>query len=328
VLVKDELPSKNWLKVMESEDVSLILRLGTKNKLTGLYLCGPKQNGRIYNRQDIDFMSVGAKNLGIAIENAKKFNQITKFADTMHHEVVKATIGLRKANKELKTLDVLKDDFISMASHQLRSPATSVHEAIQMMVNEEMPESEKDQLLRLADASCERLVGVIQDMLSVAKIQAGHFVINKSEVDIVELVNRGILEASAQTKQKNIKINFIKPSKPILIMADRAKLNESISNYIENAIRYSPPESTIDTEIKILDGKIHFQVSDSGIGVPAEERGNLFSKYYRAENARNVEPNGNGIGLFVVKEIIEALGGEAYYKPLEQGSMFGFWLDL
>lgn len=327
ILVKDDQPIDAWHTALESEDISVVLRLGTAKNMTGVIMFGPKQDGRMYTRQDIELLGVSAKNFGIAVENAKKYEQIATFADTMHQEVLRATASLRRANTKLKTLDALKDDFISMASHQLRSPASSVHDAIKMLGQSYIKVEERARILELADASSERLVNVVTDMLSVARIQAGHFDLEKTEVDIMDLVERTVLQASALADEKGITIRAEKPKQPIILKADRAKLIEIMSNYLENAIRYSPEHAEILVSVSRTGGRVDFTVRDHGIGVPKEERRHLFDKFYRATNARKEQPNGNGIGLFVVQTVARAHDGDAYYEPQSDGgSLFGFWL--
>jgi K+-sensing histidine kinase KdpD len=311
-----------------ANDVFLALRLGQRDKPDGVVLFGPKQNGRAYTSQDTDLLRIGAKNLTIALDNAKRYDEISHFAETMREEVKKATAKLRAANEELKTLDTMKDDFISMASHQLRTPATSVHEALQMMNHPSMKLSseEKARLSELAEASSEHLVTVVADMLSISRIQAGHFTFTKAQTNLVELVERVLKQTAVLAEQKNIKIGFVKPTSALMVSLDVPKINEAISNYVENAIKYSPEGKTVSVKLHAKDSKIHFEVTDQGIGVPETERKNLFGKFYRAGNARVIQPDGNGIGLFVVKSVAEGHGGDAYYKPLESGSLFGFWL--
>lgn len=328
ISLRDEMSFGEWLPEFEQEDVSLVLRLVTGKKMTGALYFGPRQNGRSYTRQDTELLNVSAKNFGIAIENAKKYQQIATFADTMHKEVLRQTASLRRANKKLKTLDALKDDFISMASHQLRSPATSVHDAIRMLDQDYVAPEERKKILQLAEASSERLVGVVTDMLSVARIQAGHFTIEKTYIDLVELAGRAIMQASVLAAEKHITLQLEKPDRPVNLQADRAKLNEIMANYIENAIQYSDEGTTVVVTLKQDDGKVYFEIRDSGIGVPAEEQKSLFTKFYRATNARKEHPNGNGIGLFVVKTVVVEHGGNVYYQPLEHGSVFGFWLPI
>lgn len=313
-----------------ANDVFLALRLGVKDRPVGIVLFGPKQNGRAYTSQDIDLLRISAKNLTIALENAKHYDQISHFAETLRGEVLKATVKLRAANKELKTLDTMKDDFISMASHQLRTPATSVHEALQMMnhSNLKLSADEKRRLAELAEASSEHLVTVVADMLSISRIQAGHFTIAKTPGDMVALIEKVLKQTAVLAEQKHIKVDFKKPTGAINLSFDTPKINEAISNYVENAIKYSEESTSVHVILQVEDNKVIFEVTDQGIGVPEAERKNLFGKFYRAGNARNLQPDGNGIGLFVVKSIAEGHGGDAYYKPLEKGSLFGFWLPI
>ncbi|HEX4774681.1 MAG TPA: ATP-binding protein [Candidatus Saccharimonadales bacterium] len=328
VLIRDAMPVDPRLKRLENEDITLLLRLGTNKKLLGVLLFGPKQNGRVYTQQDIDLLNVSAKNLGVAIENAKKYEQIATFADTMRQEVLQATSSLRRANIELKTLDSLKDDFISMASHQLRGPATSVYQAIQILNQADISSFERRRLLELAEASGGRLIGVITGLLNVARIQAGRFDIKRSLVDLRQLADRAILEASGAAQKSNIKLQFNRPEQPIKLLADKSRLHESMSNYIENAIRYGKPDAAVVVTLKQTASRVYFEVTDTGIGVPKADRKYLFSKFYRATNVRQDHPNGNGLGLFVVKVVVQAHGGDTYFKPLKQGSLFGFWIPL
>lgn len=326
IATKDRIPAGRWRHDFDEEHISLVLRLGSAKSLVGVLFFGPKQNGQLYTKQDIELLNLSAKNLAVAIENAQKYQQIAAFADTMHSEVLRATVRLRRANSKLKTLDAMKDDFISMASHQLRSPAAAVHDAIEMLGQTYLSDAERGRIIALAGASSERLLNVITDMLSVARIQAGHFTIEKSSVDLADLADRALLQASALTAEKHLTTHLARPDKPLKTIADRAKINEIMANYIENAIKYSPEKSQLKVIVRQEPGRVYFEVADQGIGVPARERKNLFNKFYRASNARIEYPNGNGIGLFVVKTVVESHGGEAYYKPLPQGSLFGFWL--
>lgn len=310
------------------ENVSLLLRLGTRASPTGLIFFGNKINGSIYATQDMNLLRIAAKNMSLAVENAKKYDQIIHFADTLKDEVDKATVKLRKANTRLKSLDVLKNDFISMASHQLRSPATSVYEALHMLNHPALSKRDRDELIELAEANSERLVTVVKTMLNMARIQAGKFTIDKSEEDISNLVDKVISETGIVASQREIKLIVNKPSQPLIKSIDVAKIHEAMANYIENAIKYSPKKSTVKIDLYTTDNKLVFEVQDSGMGVPVAEREHLFGKFYRATNARVEEPDGNGIGLYVVRNIATGHGGEAYYRPLEQGSLFGLWIPL
>ena len=322
-----EEPNSAISKILAKENIEILLRLGTRRNPVGVLLLGTKHNGTMYNKQDVSLLKISAKNLGIALDNAKKYEQILHFADTMHKEVKRATSRLRKANEELKTLDALKDDFIAVASHQLRTPAASVHDALRMLNHPQMTKSDRDELINLAEASSENLVMVVRTMLNMARLQAGHFTIDKSETDLIELSEKVISQVKVLADQKYSKITFSVPDHPVIMPVDTAKINEALSNYIENAIKYSPEHSTITVNLMDQGDKVDFEVTDQGMGVPEAERANLFGKFYRATNARLEQPDGNGIGLYVVRSIAEGHEGGAYYRPADEtGSVFGFWL--
>jgi K+-sensing histidine kinase KdpD len=330
-IMRDDFLEKKLPEYFTTNDLSLVVRLGERDNPVGLLLFGVKQNGRTYTGDDIALLRISSTNIGIALDNAKKYEQISHFAETMHEEVLKATAKLRNANEKLKTLDALKDDFISMASHQLRTPAASVHEALQMLNHPMMPLSKTDRarLEELAEASSEHLVTVVSDMLSIARIQSGHFTVNKSPTILQNLVEKVLKQTSVLAEQKDIKIEQKLPSEPISVHVDVAKMNEAFSNYIENAIKYSPEKTTVTISLQTDKNKVKFEIEDMGMGVPEDERDGLFTKFYRAKNARNEQPDGNGIGLFVVKSIANGHDGDVYYEPLPSGgSKFGFWIPV
>jgi signal transduction histidine kinase len=317
--------SQSFGMLLRRDNVDLVLRLGSKTAPIGLLILGPKRSGSKYTAQDISLLKIGAKNLAIALDNAKKYEQIIHFADTLHKEVRHATSRLRKANDELKTLDALKDDFISAASHQLRTPAVSVHDALHMLNMPSMSDKDREELLGLAEGSSERLVNVVRTMLNMARIQAGHFTIDTSEADFVQLVDKELDQLKVLATQRYITLDFKRPSRSIIVQADIAKLNEAVANYIENAIKYSLDKTIITISLRDEGDSVRFEVADQGMGVPPQERADLFGRFYRASNARKQQPDGNGIGLYVVKSIAEGHGGEVYYRPgKETGSIFGF----
>jgi signal transduction histidine kinase len=313
---------------LEALNAALILRLGKKSQPIGFIIFGHKRNGGIYTNQDIKLLEIAAKNLSIALENAKKYDQIAHFNETLREEVKHATARLRHANEELKSLDKLKDDFISMASHQFRTPASSVHQALQMVNNPKLSEEERKEMLKLAEINSAELVSLVSTMLSISRLQAGRFLIDKSLVDLPALIDKVLETTAIVADQKHTKLDFRRPDHAVIIEADSAKLREAITNYVENAIKYSPENSTVTIRIRSEDDRIYFEVTDQGMGVPEAERKDLFGKFYRAQNARQQQPDGNGIGLYVVRNIAEGHGGQAYYEPQENGSLFGLWLPL
>lgn len=334
IITSEELDDSNTdlAKTLKRHDIDLLIRLRTsqkgKHENIGTILIGAKKSGNVYGKKDIKILQILADELVIAIQNTLRVGEIANFNETLQLKVEHATARLRKANEELKTLDALKDDFISTASHQLRSPAVSVHDALNMLNHPQISPAEKKELLILAESSSKRLVTVVRTLLNMARLQAGHFTIDTSEADMVGLVERELEQVKVMANQKSITIEFKKPDKPIIAQVDVAKITEAIANYVENAIKYSLEKTTVTVVLLQEQNKVRLEVYDQGMGVPPQERKDLFGRFYRATNARQEQPDGNGIGLYVVKNIAEGHGGEAYYRPGQSsGSVFGFWIN-
>lgn len=311
---------------MQANNLELILRIGKPKDPVGFIFFGHKQSGGMYSNQDVQLLKISSHNISVTIENAQRYEQISHFAETLQEEVTSATKRLRQANEKLKSVDKLKDDFIHMASHQFRTPAGSIRQALRMINGPLLSPKEKKEMLKLAEVNSEQLVTIVSTMLNISRIQAGKFTITKERTDIATLVQKVLLSTTIVADQKETKLNFIPPHEPVFLNVDATKLNEAMKNYVENAIKYSPSGSIVDIRLVIEENKVRFEVSDSGMGVPENERSHLFGKFYRAQNAREQQPDGNGIGLYVVRMIAEHHGGEAYYTPLTKGSLFGFWL--
>lgn len=312
--------------VMDSLEADVVLRLKKGDKLIGFILFGSKKNGSPFTRQDLNLLRVGANNLSVALNNAQQYETIAHFADTLKIEVDHATQKLRHANQKLKSLDKLKDDFISMASHQFRTPAGSIRQALRMIHDPHLTTQDKEEILSLAEANSEQLVSVVNTMLNISRLQAGKFTLDKSLTHLPELVDKVILATGIVAKQKHITLDYVRPDHDLALQVDQAKINEAMKNYIENAIKYSPENSTVQIVLQDTTDHVTFTVRDTGMGVPEQERDHLFGKFYRASNAREQQPDGNGIGLYVVREIAEAHGGSVHYQPENPGSTFGFTL--
>ncbi len=335
VLVLDEYdeysdlpPRKHKLvKALQKHGVSLAVKFNTKDEIVGYMLLGPKLSGGVYNSKDAQFSSTAAKELAIAIQNARRFDQIQRFNDTLKLEVERATAEIRKSNKKLLELDQAKDEFITMASHQLRTPLTSVKGYVSMVMEGDAGKitAKQRKLLSSAFTSSQRMVYLIGDLLNVSRLQTGKFVIEPTPVDLTEIVANEIQQLSETAKNRKIKLKFNKLKDFPIVMLDENKIRQVIMNFIDNAIYYTPNGGTIILKVAANSKKIDFTVTDDGIGVPKQEQQKLFNKFYRAANARKARPDGTGLGLFMAKKVVVDQGGSIVFNSKEgKGSTFGF----
>jgi signal transduction histidine kinase len=218
-----------------------------------------------------------------------------------------------------------------MASHQLRTPLTSVKGYISMVLEEDAGKLNltQHQLLDQAFASSQRMVYLISDFLNVSRLQTGKFTIERTPVVLSGVVQQEVKQLESTAEARNIKLECNVPSSFPVLQLDEAKIRQATMNFVDNAIFYSRPGGVIRVDLVKTAKELVLTVQDQGIGVPASEWHHLFTKFYRASNARVTRPDGTGIGLFMAKKVVVAHGGSIIFSSVEnKGSTFGFRLPL
>lgn len=311
--------------------IELALRLKTANVGIGWLLLGEKKNGTPYDRQDVRTMNTIADQIAIALENAANYEKIAMFNKTLQAEVENATKELRLTNKRLHELDESKDEFISMASHQLRTPLTTVKGYISMVLDGDVGKITPAQrkVLEEAFSSSQRMVYLIGDFLNVSRLQTGKFELELRSVDLAEIVAQEVRQMEDGARSRRMTLDYQRPTDIPPMLLDENKIRQVIMNFIDNAVYYSKPGDNIQITLSQYNKFVTMKVVDHGIGVPASERHRLFAKFYRASNAKKERPDGTGIGLFMARKVITAHEGSVIFETAEdKGSTFGFRLPL
>lgn len=321
-------PVRQQASELEVGLVALLLSANQSDTVrSGSIVLGPKKSGSIYGKQDVRAMEIIADELVIAIQNALRFEEIQQFNITLQEKVDKATGELRKANQKLIALDQTKDDFISMASHQLRTPLTSVKGYVSMVLEGDVGKVNKEQkkLLDQAFLSSQRMVYLIADLLNVSRLKTGKFVIEPKPTNLADLVETELEQLKETAAARDLEIKYDKPKDFPVLNLDDTKIRQVVMNFADNAIYYTPAGGHIQVTVAEKGESVEFTVTDDGIGVPKEEQHNLFTKFYRANNAKKARPDGTGLGLFMAKKVVIAQGGNIIFKTVEnKGSTFGF----
>ncbi len=318
-------------RLLKARNIALAVRLDAnyrtgENSLAYLLL-GPKRSGNIYNKQDLRIIEIIADEMVLAIQNALRFEEIQGFAATLQERINEATAKLKRTNEKLKEMDETKDEFISMASHQLRTPLTSVKGYLSMVLEGDAGKVSANQqkLLDQAFISSQRMVYLIADLLNVSRLKTGKFIINAAPANLAEIVEGELKQLTEVAKGKKIKVTYKKPKDFPLLMIDETKIRQVIMNFVDNAIYYTPSGGRVTLEVKEDKTNVYFTVKDNGLGIPREEQKQLFTKFYRASNARQIRPDGTGLGLFMAKKVVAAQGGIILFESTEgKGSTFGF----
>lgn len=327
IIITDELESSSLKNLLTEHDVAVSLRLKTQEGIVGFVFLGAKNSGNIYNNQDAKLLELLSKELALAVQNARSFEKIADFNITLQERIEEATKRLAAQNKKLKELDEAKDEFVSMASHQLRTPLTAIKGYISMLQDGDAGKLNKQQanFADLAYTSAQRMVFLISDMLNVSRINTGKLVIEATELNLETVIKDEIAQLQRTAESRGVILHFhdVKQKIPNL-MLDEGKMRQVVMNFIDNAIYYAP-NSTIEIFLDKVGDRIRFRVVDHGIGVPEKEKHNLFAKFYRAGNAKQVRPDGTGLGLFMAKMVVEMQGGQVLFESIEgKGSTFGF----
>jgi len=235
----------------------------------------------------------------------------------------------------LKEAERLKDEFIGIAAHELRSPLAVVRGFAQMLIMQTRrgkgPELAEWQMeaIQDIDQATNRLVELTEDLLDVTRLQAGRLELHIEPTDLVALVQRIVARFRVTTEQHRISVNAT--PEHIVIMADPRRIEQVLSNLMNNAIKYSPGGGDIDISVREdqTDKAALLSVHDNGIGIPVQQQNRIFSRFVRADNAYAHNIGGTGLGLYLCRELVERHGGRIWFESVEgQGSTFFISLPL
>jgi len=244
-------------------------------------------------------------------------------------ELVKLTKSLEKSNLRLQELDKQKTEFLSIASHQLRTPLSILSGYIELLRDGAYGKTKKQMsgVLRNMDESNGRLVVLVDEFLNITRIEQGSLKYHFTKYNILKIIDSVVEELQERSAQKDLKIIINRPDHLVEADIDEEKIRHVVFNYLDNAIKYTN-EGKITILIKQeLDGVV-VKVLDSGIGFSRTDEVNLFQKFYRGENVKGTNVNGTGLGLYVCSKFVEAHHGRVWAKSagLGKGSEFGFWI--
>ncbi|MDQ3123595.1 MAG: PAS domain S-box protein [bacterium] len=240
------------------------------------------------------------------------------------------TASLQEQRKQLIMLNEAKDDFISLASHQLRTPATGVKQYLGIVLEGMAGKISKEQQAFISEAydSNERQITIINDLLKVAQIDAGKVTLYKRKLDLVSLVETVIKEQALKFKEKNQKIT-VHHSKPThYALADKDRMRMVIENLIDNANKYTQDGKSIEVSIREVKDSIKIIIKDQGIGIPNADASKLFKKFSRLSNTSALKVGGTGLGLYWAKKIVDLHKGSIVVDSVEgQGTTFTIILN-
>lgn len=250
--------------------------------------------------------------------------------EVLSKKLEESNFSLEAANEKLKSLDQLKTEFLSLASHQLRSPLTAIKGYTSMIMEGDFGEinpKAKDAVERVFQSTM-NLMKIVEDLLNVSKIEQGGMKFTMEPFNLVEISSDMAKDLSITADKKGVKLTFESTDPECMVNGDKEKIRQVVLNLIDNSIKYTK-EGTIVVSVNKEGSKAVFRVKDTGMGMTPEIKATLFQKFARGEGAR-MNTGGSGLGLYLAREIIEAHKGTVGVdsEGMGKGSTFHFELDL
>jgi signal transduction histidine kinase len=310
---------------LEKLDVVVVVPITIKGKLTSLLLFGPKESGDSYNREDLKVLEAVGTEIAISMENALLYQRTKKFNIELKDKVNKATKKLQEQNEELQKVNRIKNEFISVTSHQLKTPLATTKlnlEIFGLKFQKQIPAEANTMVENLTNTN-NQLIKLVEELLDIARIEDSRLKIDIEPLDIVAMVKQMVAEFKPLADKRSIKVvedyEVIPP-----LNFDRNILSKGIANFVSNGIKYNREKKNLWVSVKSNAEGVLIAVKDEGIGVPEAEKPKIFQKFYQATNAAAASfESSTGLGLYITRTSIETLGGKVWFEAEEnKGSTF------
>ena len=238
---------------------------------------------------------------------------------------------ITRSFERLAEANRMKSEFISIVSHQLRSPLSNLNWAIELLISGRLGKIEEKQTeyFKILKENSSRMGELVSDLLIVSRIETATLPLKKKEFSLEDLVKELISEFEPFAKASNVKIEFQAQKNLPKVFADSSQIRLVIENLLDNAIRYIKEKGRIRIKVEKDNKHHHFEIKDNGVGIPKEDQKYIFQKFFRSENILRYQTQGSGLGLYIAKSIIEKSGGKIGFKSQEDiGSTFWFTLPI
>lgn len=265
------------------------------------------------------------------IRKAEEMEVIGREQEKGAQMLVRRDLELTTANERLRKLDEIKSGFISVVAHQLRTPLSGIKWTLNLLISGDMGPlaTEQKTFLMKAYESNDRMISLVNDMLGADRIESGKVRYVFQPVLLGDVIDNVLFELLPQAKAKGLSIRFAPNHADVpKVKADPEKLRAVFQNLLENSIKYSRTGGTVEIGMDVTpENEIRVSIKDDGIGIPREQQKNIFERFFRAQNAIKLETDGSGLGLFIVKSIIERHGGHISFES-EEGRGVTFYFTL
>jgi signal transduction histidine kinase len=229
-------------------------------------------------------------------------------------------------NEQLVEADRLKDEFVALISHDLRTPLTSIMGYLELVLDDHNLSEEQRGYLSIVDRNADRLLHLVNDLLFVARLEAGQLDLHPSELDLAAVVRQSVAEAEPRAAARGVELACEAADVPAL-KADKGRMFQLLDNLVSNAIKFTPEGGDVRVSLARVNGFVRLEVADNGIGIDADEQQRLFERFFRASTASDQQIPGTGLGLYIARAIVEAHDGSISVESVP-GEGTSFRIDL
>lgn len=321
----EELTGFKKEEVLNQPIGDIIKFFDSAKELTPLDYCplDSQIGGVVVNKQNIKIVGKDGKTVSINLLSGQ-----IKEGPTVNLGCI---LTLHDISKE-DALEAMKLDFVSMAAHELRTPLTSIRGYLSVFMEENSKNlnTEQNMLLGRINIAGEQLMALIENLLSVSKIERGVFGIQLAPIDWPTNVASVIEDFKNRAEEKKQQLEYIPPTMPIpTIEVDKLRINEVLSNLLANAIAYTPERGQIKVSVEFQDNQVVTHIQDTGVGIPEEALPHLFTKFFRISGKLEQGSKGTGLGLYISKSVVDMHKGKIWVEStFGKGSRFSFSLPV
>ena len=300
---------------------SMVYPVVVKGKSAGIVIFSMVKDYSQVSGAEFDLIRGFTEIVGVAVQNARLYSDLQA-----------TTNKLDSANKQLQQLDKLKDEFISVTSHELRAPMTAIKSYTWLVLNDKAGplEPKAHDHLDKVYQSTERLIHLVNEMLDVSRIESGRVQLRKENFGIKLLGDDVFSDFTARAAEQTLTLQNLIPEDLPQIMADREKIHQVLENLVSNAIKFTPADGKITLTARINENNLETSVTDTGAGIAPEDQQKLFVKFGRLENSLIARAGtGSGLGLYICRQYVGLHGGKIWFtSEIGKGSTFTFSLPL
>lgn len=316
-------------KILHTKEI-LVAAIKLHEYIHGIFLVAQRILPADIKKSDEEAFLIVCMQLSQCLDKIKLFEGLYHTKDNLEKKIKERTNELVKSLRAIEVISKAKSDFISSVSHELRTPLTSIKGFSSLLVEEKfgkLPEEARKRLITI-DENVNKLMDIVNTLLDIARIESGKMEVKIAPAEIVELLN-GVAELLApQIQAKKIKLSLSTP-KTLQVYMDKSLIERVLINLINNAIKYTPEGGSILVSLRQIDQQALIGVKDTGCGIKQEDLEKIFDEFYRVNNPENVKLRGSGLGLSLVRKIIDTHKEKIWVESeVGKGSSFYFTLRV